>query len=127
MLISKFTSTRCLNNAAHGAILFLSCFRFTIFLENFLKLEKDPNSLVAKSLIAARFLQALMVLCPHYHKCCVCSSNSDEWDKICNIYNKYSLQFWQNWVVDSVVRTSNESEMLRSVDSIKLISILPVS
>lgn len=98
---------------------------FVRFLHQFLDDEKQANLHVSKSLICARFLQGLTTLSPHYHKCCSLNNSSEEWDKICNLYNQCSLRFWQNWVEDSVRKTDDNCKILDEVDSIELLTILP--
>lgn len=105
----------------------ITFYRLTEYLENYLQTEKNNDGYIIKSLVCARFLQALMELCPHFKKCCSCDSQNTEWEKICNNFQKYNLQFCQNWVKDCLEQTEIWSEQLENIGMLDMLHILPVS
>ncbi|KAJ3639005.1 hypothetical protein MTP99_002332 [Tenebrio molitor] len=97
----------------------------TVFLQDFIKSETDRSLLVAKSLMCARFLQAVINLCPHFNKCCTFNGTMEDWSRICGHFNKSSLQFWENWIEKCVQETDRRAKRRFSdVTVCSMISIL---
>nr|XP_023021072.1 conserved oligomeric Golgi complex subunit 1 isoform X1 [Leptinotarsa decemlineata] len=93
------------------------CSKTSLELSQFVSnlLNKETEHLIAKSIICARFLQAIIELCPNFHKCCTFNNSADDWLKICDIFTKTSHVLWLNWVKDSVKRTEKECEILDDI------------
>ncbi|RZC38420.1 conserved oligomeric Golgi complex subunit 1, partial [Asbolus verrucosus] len=97
----------------------------TAFLRDFIKSEASPKLLVLKSLMCARFLQAITNLCPHFNKCCTFSGTTDDWSKICNHFGESSVQFWENWVHKCVQSTDREAKkQFADINVCSMISVL---
>ncbi|CAH0551337.1 unnamed protein product [Brassicogethes aeneus] len=71
--------------------------QITNFIDNLTKSTQDSNNKVAKSLVCARFLQAISQLCPNFNTCCNFNNITEDWSKICNIFNKTSFNLWSIW------------------------------
>ncbi|GJQ76325.1 hypothetical protein Trydic_g2048 [Trypoxylus dichotomus] len=70
--------------------------------------QKNGKDFILKSLLCARILQAITVLCPNFRKCCS-ASGSDEWEKIRVALTKASLEFWYYWVEDVIAQITELS------------------
>ncbi|KAB0795663.1 hypothetical protein PPYR_09724 [Photinus pyralis] len=99
--------------------------KVTTFLEQLFLADQDKAVYITKSLICARFLQALCELCPHFKKSSSCNGHSNEWDQICNSLNACSLKFWHNWVRHCVSQTEILTNDLQKIDVINMLHILP--
>ncbi|XP_049823467.1 conserved oligomeric Golgi complex subunit 1 isoform X2 [Aethina tumida] len=84
--------------------------KITHFINDLVNKTQDESHLVTKSLICARFLQAISQLCPNYNKCCTFNNTSDEWTRICDNFNKNSFSLWNNWVNYCCERTKKNIE-----------------
>ncbi|XP_015836994.1 conserved oligomeric Golgi complex subunit 1 isoform X2 [Tribolium castaneum] len=94
----------------------------TLFLHDFIKSESHK---VAKSLLCARFLQAVTNLCPHFNKCCTFNASTEDWSRICGHFTKSSVQFWENWIESCVQETDKQARKLFSDVSVcSMISVL---
>ncbi|KAF2904284.1 hypothetical protein ILUMI_01887 [Ignelater luminosus] len=100
-------------------------YKLTSYLEKYTKSENDQKVYVIKSLICARFLQALCELCPSLNKCCSSDNKNDEWERICTNFVKSSLQFYRNWLNSCTKHTELLSNELRDVSVLNMLHILP--
>ncbi|KAJ3648533.1 hypothetical protein Zmor_020329 [Zophobas morio] len=97
----------------------------TVFLQDFLKSESNQTLLVARSLVCARFLQAITTLCPHFNKCCTFNGTTDDWSRICSHFTQSSLQFWDKWVDKCAQETDRSAKrQFSDVGVCSMISIL---
>ncbi|KAJ8925268.1 hypothetical protein NQ315_009096 [Exocentrus adspersus] len=85
---------------------------------------KGAEDLVVKAIFCARFLQAVSILCPNFNKCCTFNNTSDDWLKICDMFNKSSHILWQYWVKNTVSRTEKEVDKLNNISPKYMIKIL---
>lgn len=97
----------------------------TVFLHDFIKNESQK---VSKSLICARFLQAVTNLCPNFNKCCTFNGTTEDWSKICSHFTTCSVQFWENWIGSCVLETDKKAKKLfNDISVCSMISILLVT
>ncbi|KAG5894614.1 hypothetical protein JTB14_026145 [Gonioctena quinquepunctata] len=87
-------------------------------------LNKDTENLITKSIICARFLQAITELCPNFNRCCTFNSTTSDWVKICDMFTKTSHILWMNWVEDAVKRMEKESEVLDDISPRNMLKML---
>ncbi|XP_018569113.1 conserved oligomeric Golgi complex subunit 1 [Anoplophora glabripennis] len=92
------------------------------FVKNILSKEKEH--VVVKSIVCARFLHAISTFCPNFHKCCTFNNTSDDWLKVCDIYNKTSHVLWQYWVKDTIKRTEEDVERFNDISPNYVLKIL---
>ncbi|KAK9679205.1 hypothetical protein QE152_g40204 [Popillia japonica] len=85
--------------------------------------QNDGNDIILKSLLCARSLQAITVLCPNFKKCCS-SSGSDDWKKVRNFLTTASLEFWRLWVDDVVTQIAEcSSQAFTGVDIVQMLQM----
>ncbi|KAJ8962770.1 hypothetical protein NQ318_001169 [Aromia moschata] len=60
----------------------------------------------------------------NFNKCCTFNKLSEDWLKVCDIFNKTSHTLWQNWVDYSVQQTQAEVEKFFDVTLSSMINIL---
>lgn len=81
---------------------------------------------ILRSLMCARILQAITVLCHNFKKCCS-TSGTDEWEKIRSSLTKTSLEFWSFWMEDVVEQiTTLSSQLFNDMDVVKMLEIYQV-
>lgn len=78
---------------------------------------------ILKSLLCARILQAITVLCPNFKKCCSTGS-SDDWEKVQTPLIKASLEFWRHWMDDVIAQITELSSQV--YDEMGVISMLQI-
>lgn len=95
-------------------------------------LQQNVNSTLKKdfilrSLLCARILQAITVLCTNFKKCCSTSS-SDEWEKIRSSLIKASLEFWNHWMKDVMMQLMElSSHIFNEIDTVRMLQLYHVS
>ncbi|KRT83470.1 hypothetical protein AMK59_4619, partial [Oryctes borbonicus] len=98
---------------------------FKCFID-FLQQNVTPNNgndFILKSLLCARILQAITVLCPNFKKCCS-AGGSDEWEKIRVALTKASLEFWYYWVDDVISQiTEISSQVFDGMDVVQMLQM----
>lgn len=113
--LEEYLKLECVNN----------CNKLTLFLENFFTLEEENEIYITKSLICARFLQALSELCPNFKRCCSCNGYTNEWDKIVNDFDQSSIRFWKNWVRNCVIQGEGVTKELQHINPLDMLHMLP--
>ncbi|KAJ8970817.1 hypothetical protein NQ317_007180 [Molorchus minor] len=88
-------------------------------------LDKDSDEFVTKSIICARFFQAISTLCPNFNKCCKFNNMSDDWLRICDVFNRSSHILWQNWVTKSIEQMQSEVDKCDDISLTNMIRMLP--
>ncbi|KAF5273100.1 hypothetical protein FQA39_LY07590 [Lamprigera yunnana] len=95
------------------------------FLEKIFEFENKNEVYVIKSLICARFLQALCELCPNFKNCCSCNDTTNNWDQIVNSFIGSSIKFWRNWVDVCINQTESIVANLQNINSLDMLHALP--
>lgn len=72
--------------------------KFTNWIKDELKKREDSSEIINKYLLCIRILQAIPKLCKYFKICCSIGENTDIWGKICNLFNKSSLELWYFWI-----------------------------
>ncbi|KAF5299103.1 hypothetical protein FQR65_LT09461 [Abscondita terminalis] len=113
--LEKYLKLECVNH----------CNKLTAFLETFFNCEEENEVFITKSLICARFLQALSELCPNFKRCCSCNDSTNEWSKVVENFGQSSLRFWNNWLKNSIVQGEVGAKDLQNIDPLDMLHTLP--
>nr|CAH7720903.1 unnamed protein product [Callosobruchus chinensis] len=93
------------------------------YILNSLPCSSTDSNLVTKSLVGARFLEAISFLCPHFQQCCTLDNVINKWSKVCDKFSQASNTLWQNWLEDEVRQTEVTCGNLQDISQRKMISI----
>ncbi|CAH1981180.1 unnamed protein product [Acanthoscelides obtectus] len=85
--------------------------------------SSTDSDLVTKSIVGARFLEAIFFLCPHFQQCCSLNNVTDKWPKVCSRFSQASNTLWENWLEIEVKQTEMICEKLHDISQTKMISI----
>ncbi|XP_056646572.1 conserved oligomeric Golgi complex subunit 1 isoform X1 [Diorhabda sublineata] len=103
----------------------IECTKTCVQLSNYCinVLIEETSDLVTKSIILARFVQAITQSCLNFYKCCT-FSNSEDWLKICDNFNNTSHKLWSNWINDVLKATEEHCLALNDISPKKMLKIL---
>ncbi|VEN51670.1 unnamed protein product [Callosobruchus maculatus] len=93
------------------------------YILNSLPCSSTDSDLVTKSVVGARFLEAVSFLCPHFQRCCTLDNVTNKWSKVCDRFSQASNTLWQNWLENEVRQTEVTCEKLQDISQRKMISI----
>lgn len=100
-------------------------FRLSTFVAN-LFLEETPGAVI-KSVNSARFLQAVLQLCPHFKRCCSFNNPTEDWIKITDAFNNCIHGFWKIWLGDIKKQTEKKCIDLLDISLKKRVQMIIVS
>ncbi|CAG9837073.1 unnamed protein product [Diabrotica balteata] len=99
-----------------------TCLELSNYCNNLLTIE--TSNFITKSTILARFMQAVTLLCPHLHRCCIFNISNDDWIKVCDAFNTTSQNLWTNWTNSVLETTEKHCEELNNICPERMLKIL---